>query len=48
MKESRKGTPAKGKGKPVCFEVKQGECCQWKAKGQRTKGDACSFRHDEK
>ena len=24
----------------------QGECCQWKAKGQCSGGDQCSFRHD--
>ena len=35
------------KGKSASVERKQGECCQWKAKGMRTKGDACSFRHDE-
>ena len=41
------GAPAKGKGKSVSDERKQGECSPWKAKGRRTKGDACSFRHDE-
>ena len=25
----------------------QGECYQWKAKGQCSRGDKCSFRHDE-
>ena len=35
------------KGKHVSVERKQGECYQWKAKGQCTKGNACSFRHDE-
>ena len=25
----------------------QGECCKWKAKGQCSRGDKCSFRHDE-
>ena len=24
-----------------------GECYQWKAKGQCSRGDKCSFRHDE-
>ena len=24
-----------------------GECWQWTAKGQCSKGDSCSFRHDE-
>ena len=45
MKET--GAPAKGKGKSTSVKRKQGECYQWKAKGQCTKGDACSFRHDE-
>ena len=40
------GAPAKGRGKPVSVERKQGECSQWKAEGQWTRGDACSFRHD--
>ena len=31
----------------VSVKRKKGEGCQWKAKGQCTKGDACSFRHDE-
>ena len=35
------------KGKHVSFERKSGECHQWKAKGQCTNGDACSFRHDD-
>ena len=46
MKSSRQRAPAKGKGKLVSLSKKQGECCQWKAKGQCTKGDDCSFRHD--
>ena len=25
----------------------QGECYQWKAKGQCSRGDKCNFRHDE-
>ena len=41
------GAPAKRKGKSVSVDGKQGECYQWKAKGQCTRGDACSFRHDE-
>ena len=28
-------------------EREQGECYQWKAKGQCSRGDTCSFRHDE-
>ena len=36
-----------GKEKNVSVERKQGDCYQWNAKGQCTKGDACSFRHDE-
>ena len=35
------------KGKSASVERKQGEYYQWKAKGMCTKGDACSFRHDE-
>ena len=44
------GAPAKDGGKlePASDERKEGECYQWKAKGKCTKGDACSFRHDEK
>ena len=34
-------------GKNVCVERKPKECHQWKAKRQCTKGNACSFRHDE-
>ena len=33
----------KRKGKPVSVERKQGECYQWKAKGQCTRGDAHTF-----
>ena len=29
------------------IERRQGVCCQWKAKGQFSRGDKCSFRHDE-
>ena len=25
----------------------RGKCCQWKAKGQCSRGDSCSFQHDE-
>ena len=35
------------KGKLVTVERKHGECCRLKAKEQCTKGNACSFRHDE-
>ena len=43
------GAPTKdrGKGKLFSVERKSGECNQWKAKGQCTRGDACSFHHDE-
>ena len=47
MQESRKKHRVRTKGKPVSVEGMQGECYQWKATGQCTKGDACSFRHDE-
>ena len=33
-------------GKKACFERKVGECFRWKAHGQRSKGDLCSFRYD--
>ena len=32
---------------PIGRSQKQGKCCQWKAKGNFSKGDACSFRHDD-
>ena len=47
MQESRKEHRGRTKGKPVSAEGEQGECYQWKATGQCTKGDPCSFRHDE-
>ena len=34
------------KGNKACVEKKVGECFQWKAHGQWTKGDSCSFSHD--
>ena len=34
-------------GKNVSVEERIGGCCQWKAKGQCSKGDACSFRHKD-
>ena len=36
------------KGKKISVERKSGECYQWKAKGQCTEGNACSFRHDDR
>ena len=35
------------KGKNVSVERKSGECFQCKTERQCTKGDACSFRHDD-
>ena len=35
------------KGKNVSVERKSGDCFQWQAKGQCTRGDACSFHHDD-
>ena len=35
------------KGKLVSVDWKQGECFQWKAKGQCSRGNACSSRRDE-
>ena len=29
------------------FEARNGDCWQWKANGQCSKGDNCSFRHDK-
>ena len=34
------------KGKKACVERKVGECFQWKAHGQCSEGDSCSFSHD--
>ena len=34
------------KGKKAYVERNVGECYQWKANGQCSKGDSCSFRHD--
>ena len=34
------------KGNKACVERKVGECFQWKAHGQCSKGDSCSFSHD--
>ena len=34
------------KGKKAYVERQVGECYQWKAKGQCSKGGSCSFRHD--
>ena len=34
------------KGKKAYVERKVGECFQWKAHGQCSKGDSCSFSHD--
>ena len=35
------------KGKNVGVERRRGECYQWKAKGQCSKGDAYSFRRED-
>ena len=34
------------KGKKAYVERKVGECFQWKANGQCSRGDSCSFSHD--
>ena len=39
--------PKTRKGKNVSVAKTSGDCYQWKPKGQCTKGNACSFRHDE-
>ena len=39
--------PRVKKGKKACVERKVRECFQWKAHGQCSKGDSCSFSHDE-
>ena len=42
-----RGAITKGrKGKKVYVEEKVGECFHWKAHGQRSKGDLCSFSHE--
>ena len=42
-----RGTVTKShKGKKVNAERRVGECDQWKANGQYSKGDSCSFSHD--
>ena len=35
------------KGRKACVERKVGECHQWRAIGQCSKGDSCSFSHDK-
>ena len=43
-----RGAVTKGqKGKKAYVERKVGECFQWKAHGQFSKGDSCSFSHDK-
>ena len=34
-------------GRKASVERTVGECCQWKANGQCSKGDSCSFSHDK-
>ena len=36
----------KNPGTKHCVQRILGDCWQWKANGQRSKGDNCSFRHD--
>ena len=43
-----RGTVTKSKkGKKGCVERKVGQCLQWKARGQCSKGDSCCFGHDK-
>ena len=42
----RGAVPKSHKGKKASAERKVGECYHWKANGQCSKGDSCSFRHD--
>ena len=35
------------KGRKACVERRVGDCFQWKAHGQCSKGDLCSFSHDK-
>ena len=42
----RVATAKSQKGKKNNVEKKVGECFQWKANGQCSKGDSCSFTHD--
>ena len=39
-------TVAKNQGTKQCEQRSLGDCWQWKANGQCSKGDICSFRHD--
>ena len=42
----RRAVTKNQKGKKAYVERKVGECYQWRAKGQCSKGGSCSFRHD--
>ena len=44
--EIESGISVKNQREQRCVHKGQGECWQWKANGQRSKGDKCSFRHD--
>ena len=44
----RRSVTESQEGKKANDERKVGECFQWKAHGQCSKGDQCSFSHDKK
>ena len=39
-------SPRVKKGNKACVDRKVGQCFQWRAHGQCSKGDSCSFSHD--
>ena len=41
-----RGSVSKSQKRKACVEKKVGECFQWKAHGQCSKRDSCSFSHD--
>ena len=45
--EVEEQSPRVEKGKKAYVDRKVGECFQWKTNGQCSKGDSCSFSHDQ-
>ena len=46
MRELTQVQGLRAAGDKVVLKREQGVCYQWKATGQRSRGDKCSFRHD--
>ena len=44
--ETKRRAVVKNQGTKQCEQRSLGDCWQWKANGQCSKGDNCSFRHD--